>query len=198
MADQKVTELDAVVTATADDLLYLVDGATTSKKITFANFEGAVDHDNLTNTHNLTTDIDHDSLTNTHNLTTDIDHDQLTNYASNEHFTEASINHTAITNIGTNSHAAIDTHIASSSIHFAVGSISHTAITDVGTNTHAQIDTHIASTAIHFTLADSIMGVQVHAADGTVSRALLFDVVTWIGSTEPLYATDNDLWVDTS
>ena len=41
--------------------------------------EGAIDHDALTNTHNLTTDIDHDQLTNTHNLTTDIDHDQLTN-----------------------------------------------------------------------------------------------------------------------
>lgn len=29
--------------------------------------------------------IDHDSLTNTHNLTTDIDHDQLTNFVANEH-----------------------------------------------------------------------------------------------------------------
>ena len=41
--------------------------------------EGDIDHDALTNTHNLTTDIDHASITNTHNLTTDIDHDQLTN-----------------------------------------------------------------------------------------------------------------------
>ena len=46
-----------------------------------------IDHDTITNTHNLTTDIDHDQLTNTHNLTTDIDHDQLTNYAANEHAT---------------------------------------------------------------------------------------------------------------
>jgi hypothetical protein len=38
-----------------------------------------IDHDSITNTHNLTTDIDHDSITNTHNLTTDIDHDSLTN-----------------------------------------------------------------------------------------------------------------------
>jgi len=36
--------------------------------------------------------VDHDSLTNTHNLTTDIDHDQLTNFAANEH-----IDHTGVT-----------------------------------------------------------------------------------------------------
>jgi hypothetical protein len=50
-----------------------------------------IDHNTITNTHNLTTDIDHNSLTNTHNLTTDIDHDQLTNYVSNEH-----IDHSAV------------------------------------------------------------------------------------------------------
>lgn len=44
-----------------------------------------IDHNNLTNSHNLTTDIDHDTLTNTHNLTTDIDHDQLTNFLAIEH-----------------------------------------------------------------------------------------------------------------
>jgi len=44
-----------------------------------------IDHDTITNTHNLTTDIDHNQLTNTHNLTSDIDHDQLTNYNSREH-----------------------------------------------------------------------------------------------------------------
>lgn len=32
-------------------------------------------------------DIDHANLTNTHNLTTDIDHDALTNFTSTEHFT---------------------------------------------------------------------------------------------------------------
>ena len=37
-----------------------------------------IDHNLLTNTHNLTTDIDHNSLTNTHNLTTDISHDSIT------------------------------------------------------------------------------------------------------------------------
>lgn len=52
----------------ATDLVSIHDGA--QKKITFANFEGAIDHANITNTHNLTTDIDHD---------------QLTNFVANEH-----------------------------------------------------------------------------------------------------------------
>lgn len=44
-----------------------------------------VDHNQLFNTHNLTTDIDHNTITNTHNLTTDIDHNQLTNYTITQH-----------------------------------------------------------------------------------------------------------------
>lgn len=275
MADTKVSALTAATDATAADLLYLVDEATTSKKITFANFEGSVDHDNLTNTHNLTTDIDHTAISNIgsnshaaidthiassaihfsdaasdgtlygrkdgawesvsvgaesdpifnaasgaynthiassaiHFTEASIDHTAITNIGTNTHaqidthiasssihFTEASIDHTAITNIGTTSHADIDTHIASTAIHFTEASIDHTAITNIGTNSHAAIDTHIASSAIHFTISN-IMGVQVHAADGTVSRANSFDVVTWIGSTEPLYANNNDVWIDTS
>ena len=50
-----------------------------------------IDHDTITNTHNLTTDIDHDTITNTHNLTTDIDHDQTTNYDANKH-----VDHTGV------------------------------------------------------------------------------------------------------
>jgi Protein of unknown function (DUF2793) len=49
-------------------------------------------------------DIDHDQLTNTHNLTTDIDHDQLTNYSATEHFTEASIDHGSIAGLGDDDH----------------------------------------------------------------------------------------------
>jgi hypothetical protein len=44
-----------------------------------------IDHGAITNSHNLTTDIDHDAITNSHNLTTDIDHNQLTNYRADEH-----------------------------------------------------------------------------------------------------------------
>jgi len=47
MADQKVSALDAIEAATADDLLYLVDGAAASKKITFANVEASIDHTNI-------------------------------------------------------------------------------------------------------------------------------------------------------
>jgi len=47
--------------------------------------ETAIDHDNLTNTHGLTTDIDHNAITNTHNLTTDIDHDTITNSGGDQH-----------------------------------------------------------------------------------------------------------------
>jgi hypothetical protein len=52
------------------------------------------DHNQLQNTHNLTTDIDHNSITNTHNLTTDIDHDQITN----THNLTSDIDHNSITN----------------------------------------------------------------------------------------------------
>jgi len=45
----------------------------------------SVDHDTLTNTHNLTTDINHNTILNNHDLTTDIDHDTITNTGGNKH-----------------------------------------------------------------------------------------------------------------
>jgi len=44
-----------------------------------------IEHSQLVNTHNITTDIDHDQITNTHNLSTDIDHNGLTNYDIAKH-----------------------------------------------------------------------------------------------------------------
>jgi len=59
------------------------DGRVPASNVT--QHEGSIDHNNLQNTHDLTTDIDHDTITNNHNLTTDIDHDTLTNYLASEH-----------------------------------------------------------------------------------------------------------------
>lgn len=79
-------------TIAAGDWVPFHDLTDAPNKITFANFESTLDHDKLTNTHNLAGDIDHDTLTNTHNLSTDIDHDGLTNYDANKH-----IDHTGVT-----------------------------------------------------------------------------------------------------
>lgn len=61
-----VGEFKIALTAESDGLLALAT-------------QTDIDHDAITNTHNLTTDIDHNSITNTHNLSTDIDHNGLTN-----------------------------------------------------------------------------------------------------------------------
>jgi len=89
-----------------------------------------VDHDATTNTHNLSTDIDHAGLTNTHNLTTDIDHDALTNFEANEHFTEASIDHANITAGDGSDHA----DVATNTTHSGGDGSDHA---DVATNTAA-------------------------------------------------------------
>ena len=47
MADTKVSALTAATEATAADLLYLVDEAATSKKITHANYEASILHANI-------------------------------------------------------------------------------------------------------------------------------------------------------
>ncbi|KKK78808.1 hypothetical protein LCGC14_2839860, partial [marine sediment metagenome] len=65
--------LDVDTIAAADTLAFYDDDGAHNNKITFANFEGTLDHDALTNTHDLTVDIDHDTITNTHNLNTDLD-----------------------------------------------------------------------------------------------------------------------------
>lgn len=71
----------------ADTLIHFTEASIDHNVITNThNLTTDIDHDLLTNTHNLTTDIDHNTITNTHNLTTDIDHDQLTNFETDEHF----------------------------------------------------------------------------------------------------------------
>lgn len=89
-----------------------------------------VDHDNVTNTHNLTTDIDHDTITNNHNLTTDIDHDQLTNFVAGEHFTVGSIAHSAINNDETsgNPHSVTATEVGKDTAQWNANEIHSLAI----------------------------------------------------------------------
>jgi hypothetical protein len=85
-----------------------------------------VDHDNLTNTHNLTTDIDHDSITNTHDLTTDIDHDSI----SNTHNLTTDVDHDSISNTH-NLTTDID-HDSIANTHNLTTDIDHDSLT----NTH--------------------------------------------------------------
>jgi hypothetical protein len=73
------------------------------------NLTSDIVHSTITGTHNLTTDIDHDSLTNTHNLTTDINHNSLTS----THNLTTDIDHNQLTNY-------------SSTVHFPMSSITIT------------------------------------------------------------------------
>lgn len=78
--------------------------------------------------------IDHDSITNTHNLTTDIDHDQLLNFTASEHFTEASIDHDNITNTH-NLTTDID-HDTLTNAHNLTTDIDHDQLTNYTSSEH--------------------------------------------------------------
>jgi len=84
----------------ADDWVPFHDLTDAPNKLTFANFEGTLDHDNLANTHNLTSDISHDSISdvsaNDHHAETHAleSHTQGSNkvFMTNEHeFTEIAL-----------------------------------------------------------------------------------------------------------
>jgi hypothetical protein len=71
-----LTGTQTLITVTYDD---------NNNEVDFVVVESGIDHNNLSNTHNLTSDIDHDQLTNTHNLTTDIDHGSITGLGDDDH-----------------------------------------------------------------------------------------------------------------
>lgn len=111
IANDNLVEIDSADVADNDYAKFTANGLEGRSYAEVASdIESSIDHDNLTNTHNLTTDIDHDQLTNTHNLTTDIDHDQLTNFESSEHFTQASI-----TTVGTVTTGNVDAVVSDAS-----------------------------------------------------------------------------------
>jgi len=70
----------------------------------------SISGDNTTDTitFNITqSNIDHNQLLNTHNLTTDIDHNQLTNYDPNRHFLMSEIDHGSLHGLDDDDHGAI-------------------------------------------------------------------------------------------
>jgi hypothetical protein len=104
-------EFKVALTAETDGLLALVTQTDVDhNSITNThNLSTDIDHNYLTNTHNLTTNIDHSSITGTHNLTTDIDHSSITgahnlttdidhNSITNTHNLTTDIDHDSITN----------------------------------------------------------------------------------------------------
>lgn len=94
------------------------------------NLSTDIDHDGLTNTHNLTTSIDHDSITNAHNLSTDIDHDGLTN----THNLTTDIDHNSITN-SHNLSTDID-HDGLTNTHNLTTDIDHDSLTNFSADEH--------------------------------------------------------------
>lgn len=102
--------------------------------------QSSIDHNALTNTHDLTTDIDHNSITNTHDLTTDIDHNSITN----THDLTTDIDHNSITNT-----------------HNLTTDIDHDSIT----NTHQDVSTTASPTFVNPTASGELRLVE--SAAGT-------------------------------
>jgi hypothetical protein len=113
------TPANSLITITGTGLL-LGQGGDLSANRTFNLVDSDINHDGLTNTHNLTTDIDHTTITNGHNLTTDINHNTILN----NHNLTTDINHNSLTN----------THNLSTDIDHAGLTNTHNLTTDITHN----------------------------------------------------------------
>ncbi|MAF42901.1 MAG: hypothetical protein CMI54_01855 [Parcubacteria group bacterium] len=103
------------------------------------------DDDLLTETFSADTGaIDHNGLLNTHNLTTDIDHNSLTNYAANRHFLESSIDLDNVTEGTTNKFftATEETKLAGIETGAEVNNISDVNATDLTDGGETSLHTH--------------------------------------------------------
>lgn len=127
----------------------------TGQLLTGSVIQSAIDHDVLTNTHNLTTDIDHNSLTNTHNLTTSIDHNTITN----NHNLTTDIDHNTITN-NHNLTTDID-HDTITNTHNLTTDVDHATINNLNSTNY----THLTA-ANHTDLTDgNDSTLHYHATD---------------------------------
>ena len=127
----------------------------TGQQVSAAVLPAGVDHDELLNTHNLTTDIDHNALQNTHNLTTDIDHNAL----QNTHNLTTDIDHNALTNYDADRHylqtdiEAVDTDLATGLLKVATGTGALSSITDGSANWDAAYS-HVSANGASHTYID--------------------------------------------
>ena len=88
------------IVLTGDTLSLNVGAVNHNSLLNTHNLTTDINHALITGAHNLTTDINHASITNTHNLTTDIDHASITN----THNLTTDINHGAISGLGDDDH----------------------------------------------------------------------------------------------
>ena len=136
--------------------------------------EGALDHNGLLNTHNLTTDINHNTILNNHNLTTDIDHDTITN----AHNLTTDIDHNTILN----------NHNLTTDIDHATITNTHNLTTDIDHDqlTNFVLNEHVDHTAVSISGGTSLSGGGDISANRTLT--LLNDNAT-PGNTK-YYGTD--------
>lgn len=199
MADKKISGLSAKTTPVGADQFVLVDSAANeTKKVTYTNLTVAL-------LASLTPSIDHNALTNTHNLTTDIDHDALTNFAANEHFTEASIDHGNLeaSSLGDDDHPhyaladgsrditggqAFDKYVYSKQgTETQVASAAHTIDWDDGNST--VWDLEAATGAITLTLSNPKAGASylIKIIQGSTARDITWPAtVLWPGGVAPV------------